>query len=287
VRAPAGVGTRALPSPEGAAASRERPFDDPSAPRRPPGGGRWGRADEGAPDRRRGADALAVGGLQPFTTIDYPGALAAVVFVQGCPWRCVYCHNPQLQPHARHAASAAPRWAALRPWLARRARVLDALVFSGGEPTLDSALPAAMCEARALGYRIGLHTAGLSPRRLRAVLPLVDWVGLDIKAPLDDEGLHDRISGVRGAAAAVRDSLDALCASGVAYECRTTVHASLLAGDALERLAAGLAHRGVGRYVLQACRPAPPATGAGTWPEATMLAALTRRFPGIELRDPV
>lgn len=227
------------------------------------------------------ADALAVGGLQPFTTIDYPGALAAVLFVQGCPWRCLYCHNPQLQP--RGAAAAGPRWAVLRPWLARRARVLDALVFSGGEPTLDPALPAAMQEARALGYRVGLHTAGLSPRRLRALLPLTDWVGLDVKAPLDDAALHDQVSGVRGAAAAVRASLDALLASGVAHECRTTVHASLLADGRLERLAADLAHRGVARHVLQACR-----TPQGSvWPEPAAIDRLRRAHPSLGLREPV
>jgi pyruvate formate lyase activating enzyme len=234
---------------------------------------------------RTDADGLAVGGVQPFTTIDYPGALAAVVFVQGCPWRCLYCHNPHLQPATRDARSSLGSWAAWRPWLARRARVLDALVFSGGEPTLDAALPAAMREARALGYRVGLHTAGLSPRRLRAVLPLVDWVGLDVKAPLDDDALHDRVSGVRGAAGAVQASLEALRASGVAYECRTTVHALLLEGDALERTIAGLADRRVERHVLQACRPLEAAaSAAATFPDAATLARLTRRFPALELR---
>jgi pyruvate formate lyase activating enzyme len=226
------------------------------------------------------ADALGIGGLQPFTTIDYPGALSAVVFLQGCPWRCPYCHNPQLQ--SRTAEVAGPRWAALRPWLARRARVLDALVFSGGEPTLDPALPAAMREARALGYRVGLHTAGLSPRRLRALLPLADWVGLDVKAPLDDPALHDRISGVRGAAASVRASLDALLASGVAHECRTTVHASLLADGKLEKLVSYLARRGVARHVLQACR-----TPEGTsWPEAATVTRLQLHHPALALRPP-
>ena len=226
------------------------------------------------------ADALGIGGLQPFTTIDFPGALSAVVFVQGCPWRCPYCHNPQLQ--SRAADTAGPRWAALRPWLARRARVLDALVFSGGEPTLDPALPAAMQEARALGYRIGLHTAGLSPRRLRALLPLVDWVGLDVKAPLDDPALHDHVSGVRGAASSVRASLDALLASGVAHECRTTVHASLLAEGKLENLVSFLAGRGVARHVLQACRTQE----GNVWPEAAVVEQLRLRQPALSLRGP-
>jgi len=232
------------------------------------------------------ADALAVGGLQPFTTIDYPGALAAVVFVQGCAWRCPYCHNPHLQAAAGGGVDAPMPWAALRPWLERRARVLDALVFSGGEPTLDPALPAAMREARALGYRIGLHTAGMSPRRLQAVLPLVDWVGLDVKAPLDDAALHDRLSGVRGAAAAVSASLDALLACGVDHECRTTVHASLLADAALERTVALLASRGVARHALQACRASgDDRRPSVTWPDAARLAVLTARHPALVLRS--
>lgn len=231
------------------------------------------------------ADALRVGGLQPFTSIDYPGALAAVVFVQGCAWRCLYCHNPQLQP--LRGAAAGPAWPVLREWLARRRGRLDAIVFSGGEPTLDPALPAAMGEARALGYRVGLHTAGLAPRRLRAVLPLADWVGLDIKAPLDDAPLYDRIAGVRGAARAVRASLRALLASGVAYECRTTLHASLLEGDRLVRLVGQLADAGVQHAALQACRPNDGGAlhaGAAPWPDEAGLRRLRRRLPGLALR---
>lgn len=233
------------------------------------------------------ADALHVGGLQPFTSIDFPGALAAVVFVQGCPWRCPYCHNPHLQARRPPGVQPQASWAELRPWLQRRARVLDALVFSGGEPTLDPALPAAMREARALGYRIGLHSAGMAPRRLRALLPLVDWVGLDVKAPLDDERLHDRLSGVRGAARSVRASVRALLAAGIAHECRTTVHASLLADGVLRRLQMQLVELGVRSWALQACRePAGAASAAGTitWPAEATLAELRRGFPDPVLR---
>ena len=236
---------------------------------------------------RASADALRVGGLQPFTTIDLPGALAAVVFVQGCPWRCPSCHNPHLREAAGTGVAAAFTWPAIRSWLERRAGRLDGLVFSGGEPTLDPALPAAMQEARAFGYRIGLHTAGMSPRRLEALLPLVDWVGLDVKAPLEDDALHDRLSGVQGAAADVQASLAALQASGVAYECRTTTDPLLLhAGDALERLAQQLAARGAAPHVLQPCRGAAgegaPATVS--WPDDRTLASLRGRFPGLTTR---
>jgi pyruvate formate lyase activating enzyme len=184
--------------------------------------------------------ALRVGGVQPFTSIDYPGALAAVVFVQGCPWRCRYCHNPQLQPRQVPQPSAVPAWPELLAWLGSRRGLLDAVVFSGGEPTADPALPQAVDDVRALGFRVGLHTAGMLPRRLRALLPQLDWVGLDIKAPLADDPLHARVTGVRvgtpRGATAVRESLAALQASGVAFECRTTAHSALLSGAALESI---------------------------------------------------
>ncbi len=202
------------------------------------------------------ADALRIGGVQAFTTIDYPGAFAAVVFLQGCAWRCVYCHNPHLQ--SRQAAAGAPRWAGLREWLATRRGLLDAVVFSGGEPTLDPALPAAMAALRELGFKVGLHTAGMAPRRLRALLPRVDWVGLDVKAPLDDAALYQRITGVRGAAAAVRLSLAALQEAGVAFECRTTVEPSLLPPTAVRAVGHQLAAAGVVRHVLQPCRATSP-----------------------------
>jgi pyruvate formate lyase activating enzyme len=205
------------------------------------------------------AAALRIGGLQRFTSIDYPGALAAVVFVQGCAWRCSYCHNPQLQPR-RSAPGQGLAWAEVRAWLATRRGLLDAVVFSGGEPTLDPALPAALAETRALGFRNGLHTAGMAPRRLQALLPLLDWVGLDVKAPLHDCGArHDAITGVRGAAAAVRRSLALLQAADVPLQLRTTAHPQWLSASELQRLRDELAAWGVPDTVVQPGRPLAPA----------------------------
>ncbi len=191
---------------------------------------------------------LRVGGLTPLSTTDWPGLLAAVVFCQGCPWRCGYCHNPDLIP---------PRGAGEIPWeevlafLRRRQGLLDGVVFSGGEPTLQAALPDAMREARGLGFKIGLHTGGMYPARLAAVLPLVDWVGLDVKAPFAD---YAGITGVAESGTRARESLEQVLASGVAHEIRTTVHPALLADAEVVGLAHDLAARGVRRYVIQAFR---------------------------------
>jgi len=175
---------------------------------------------------------LNVGGFTPFTATDYPGLLAGVVFVQGCAWRCGYCHNPHLQARPRHSPLD---WREVLDVLERRRGLLDAVVFSGGEPTTDLALPEAMRAVRALGFKVGLHTACLYPDRLRAVLPLVDWVGFDVKAPFDR---YEEVTGVPGSGVPARAAVAAIVASGIASECRTTVHPALLAPDTCSRLPA-------------------------------------------------
>ena len=158
---------------------------------------------------------LRIGGLTPLSASDYPDRLAAVVFCQGCAWRCHYCHNPHLLP--RCGTSELP-WPNVVSFLERRRGLLDAVVFSGGEPTLQAALPAAMREVKAMGYLVGLHTAGIAPRRLAQVLPLVDWVGMDLKASWE---AHSRVTGVPGSASPARRSRDLILASGVACEFHT------------------------------------------------------------------
>jgi anaerobic ribonucleoside-triphosphate reductase activating protein len=194
------------------------------------------------------ASELKVGGLTPFSATDYPGQLASVVFVQGCPWRCGYCHNPHLQPRTADSPLA---WDDVRRHLRRRVGLVDAVVFSGGEPTMAPALEDAIHEARALGFRIGLHTAGIYPRRLAEVLPLVDWVGLDVKA-LPQQ--YDAVTRVNGSSEPVRASLDAVLGSGVAHEVRTTLHPGVHTAASLLTLATELSALGVQRYVVQQFR---------------------------------
>src|SRR5690606_38132990 len=110
----------------------------------------------------RGLAELRVGGLERLSMCDWPGELAATIFCQGCPWDCPYCHNPHLLPvTGRHEIA----WREVVDFLKSRRGLLDGVVFSGGEPTLQSALPQAIAEVRDLGFRIGLHTAGPYPGR--------------------------------------------------------------------------------------------------------------------------
>lgn len=233
------------------------------------------------------AEALRIGGITPFTSIDFPDHLSAVVFLQGCPWRCHYCHNPHLQ--SPEPGPEAPRWHDLRVWLQRRAGLLDGVVFSGGEPTLDPALPAAMAEVKAMGLAVGLHTAGLSPRRLQALLPLVDWVGMDVKSPLSRPAQHDRLVRLQAGTAALLDSVKMVLASGVACEFRTTAHPQWLPDADLLLLAGELAALGATHYAVQRYRPvkgddaAPPAAG-DHYPAPDTLRQLEGMFPHFILR---
>ena len=226
-----------------------------------------------------------LGGLVPFTTTDYPGKLAAVVFAQGCPWRCGYCHNPHLLP-ARGTDEV--DWSAVLDWLDTRRGLLDAIVFSGGEPTAQAALGEAMRAVRGKGFGVGLHTGGIYPRRLAEVVGLCDWVGLDIKAPIAS---YATVTGVASSGPAAFASLDLLQRAGVALEVRTTVHPLLTPPADLLALAGELADRGVRTWTLQMFRPIGCANDAlnaaaahGARVDQSLLAALRERVPDIALR---
>lgn len=196
------------------------------------------------------APELQIGGFVPFTTVDYPGKLGAVVFCQGCGWRCRYCHNTHLQEF--HVDNPPWRWRAVLGLLEERRGFLEAVVFSGGEPTAQAAIVRAIREVKDMGYLVGLHSAGMHPDRLAGALPLVDWVGLDIKAPLDER--YEAVTGRPGSHESVARSLDLVLASGVEYELRTTVHPSLLNECGKEEILSMLEKRGARAPRFQAFR---------------------------------
>lgn len=109
-----------------------------------------------------------------------------------------------------------------------------------------------MREVRGLGFGVGLHTAGAYPARLAELLPLVDWVGLDIKALPD--GYH-RITGVGASGAKAFASLELLVASGVAHEIRITVDPTTHTAGHIDRLIGLVQAAGAQRIVLQEARP--------------------------------
>ncbi len=192
---------------------------------------------------------LVIGGITPFTTIDFPGRLAAVLYTQGCAWRCRYCHNTHMQPLGSEAVIPFEK---VRHFLEARRGFLDGVVFCGGEPTLQPGLAGAMRAVKNMGFQAALHTAGMVPGRLSAVLSLCDWVGFDVKAPFER---YEKITGVPGSGENARESLDRLLMSGIDHEVRTTFHPALLSEEEVLEMAKGLRAMGVRRYALQAFRP--------------------------------
>ena len=226
----------------------------------------------------RPAARLAVGGLTPHTTIDYPGRLSAVVYCRGCPWRCGYCHNASLQSPEAHSADT---WTPVRDFLNRRRGLLDAVVFSGGEPTSQKALFDAIADVGALGFEIGLHTAGPYPNRLHRLLPLLDWVGMDIKAPFNR---YEAITRVPGSGDRAFASARAILDSGIAYEFRTTLDLTLLSRDDIVRLTESLADLGVRNFALQRARDATRRPTA-SWLDDVTIGRIESCFVNFELRS--
>lgn len=210
----------------------------------------------------------AVGGVVPFSSVDWPGRLSAVVFIAGCPWRCHYCHNPHLQPR-----DGGQSWASVIELLEKRRGLLDAAVFSGGEPLVEPHLPRMIAQVRDMGFKVGLHTAGIYPQRLAAVLSQLDWVGLDIKTSAAG---YDTLTGRKKSHRAALLSLDALLQSGCDFECRTTWSERWLSEEALLALAEDLAARGVRHYAVQNVRASTGAVPEAVLSEATQRWLATR-----------
>lgn len=231
---------------------------------------------------REANPALRIGGFTALSWTDYPGLLSAVVYCQGCPWRCRYCHNPHLlAPRALKPLA----WRDVERFLERRRGLLDAVVFSGGEPTLQSGIAEAMQAAKSMGFRIGLHTAGIYPRRLQNLLPLTDWIGMDIKAPFAH---YAATTGKPNGASPVIESMQLIMQSGVSHEFRTTVHPALLLPQALLELAQLLAKLGVRNYAVQEFRgqgvTASPLPDARSYLTDTFCQSLAALFPSFTVR---
>ena len=208
-----------------------------------------GRSGPGAWEQR--ATSLQIAGLTPLSTVDWPGRLVATAFLQGCPWRCTYCHNSAiLDP----CLPGVVPWSDVTDLLARRHGLLDGLVLSGGEPTRQAAVVAAAREVKEAGFLVGLHTAGAYPARLPALLPYVDWVGLDIKAPAYLYRAVTRTGGVTTSAEKAFASLRLVLDSGVDVQVRTTVDPTVMTDEDVAELTAVLADLGVRDHVLQEVR---------------------------------
>ena len=213
------------------------------------------------------ADSLAIAGLVALSTVDWPGKLVATAFLQGCPWRCTYCHNAGILD--TRTPGVVP-WSALRELLAKRHGLLDGVVFSGGEPTRQVGLIDAVRDVKGEGFMVGLHTGGAYPARLAPLLPYVDWIGFDVKAPAHLYRAITRVGGETTTADRAFESLRMVLDAGIDVQVRTTVDPTVLTDDDVHELTDVLFDMGVREHVLQEVR------AEGTTPEYRAALAAAR-----------
>jgi len=193
-----------------------------------------------------------IGGFIPFTLTDFPGKVAAVVFTQGCNLACPFCHNKSLIP-IRPAARDNKVWMVetVLDFLEDRKGRLQAVVISGGEPTLQPGLACFIKEIRSRGYLVKLDTNGTNPDVIVDLIEkgLLDFVAMDIKAPLEK---YERLCGRKVDTQAILSSISAIFDSGISCQFRTTFVPHLLSKDDIAAIRAllprGAEHK-VQKYV--------------------------------------
>lgn len=190
---------------------------------------------------------MRIGGLTPFTLSDFPGRAAAVVFAQGCNFRCPYCHNGALLPDAPGRIPDGE----VHAWLDRRRGRLGGVVVSGGEPTLQADLPDFCAAIKARGFAVKLDTNGSRPGVLRDLLRggLLDYVAMDVKAP---PASYHRLAGVPVVWSALAESIEVIVASRIPHHFRTTVVPALVSGSDLRAIRSLLPVSSL--HVCQPCR---------------------------------
>jgi pyruvate formate lyase activating enzyme len=193
---------------------------------------------------------MKIGGLQKFSLIDYPGRISAIVFTQGCNFRCPYCHNPELVDPTQYGPILSE--AEVISFLEKRRGKLDAVTLTGGEPTLQPDIDRFLQTLKKMGYLIKVDTNGSKPDVLERLIQggLVDYLAMDVKGPLHK---YRQIAGAEVQFRKIRKSIALITNSGIDHEFRTTiVRSQLVNGDLIA--IAGLLKK-ARLYVLQTFVP--------------------------------
>jgi pyruvate formate lyase activating enzyme len=171
---------------------------------------------------------MKIAGMVKNSFVDYPGKVACVVFVPLCNYDCFYCHNR----HLIHDAPEVLREEDVLAFLQKRVGMLDGVVVTGGEPTLQKDLIPFLAKIKALGYAIKLDTNGSRPDVVQEVLAtgLCDTFAVDYKAPFRR---YPEICGAGADAGKVLDTIELLRNANVPFEVRTTVVPQLALADLL------------------------------------------------------
>jgi pyruvate formate lyase activating enzyme len=194
---------------------------------------------------------MKLGGFVKTSFVDYPGKIAAVVFTKGCNLDCSYCHNPGLlNSNETNDALEDIRGEDVLTWFSKRNGMIDAVVISGGEPTLQKDIGVFLKELKSRSLCVKLDTNGTNPDVLSALIKdkLVDFIAMDIKAPLNK---YESVCGIKLDLPAIKKSVQLIKSSGLDYEFRTTLCSELEVVD-ISRIISDF--QITSNYVVQHCR---------------------------------
>lgn len=198
---------------------------------------------------------MRISGIQQCTLIDYPGKTACVVFTPGCNFRCGYCHNPEfvLPEQIKKIQKDFINEEAVFNFLKKRKGLLDGVVITGGEPTLQGDLVPFMQKVRELGFLIKLDTNGNKPEIIIDALQkkLVDFIAMDVKTSYVK---YQSLVGKLAKADNIKKSIDLIMSSGIAYEFRSTIVKETHSIPTLKEMAKMI--EGAKTFALQSFRPA-------------------------------
>ncbi|OGH99374.1 MAG: anaerobic ribonucleoside-triphosphate reductase activating protein [Candidatus Melainabacteria bacterium GWA2_34_9] len=171
---------------------------------------------------------MIIGGFQKFSLLDYPDQISAIVFTQGCNFRCSYCHNKELLEKEPSNSTIDPQ--EIWDFLNKRWKQIDAVVITGGEPTIQPDLIEFMQKIKALGFLVKLDTNGSNPEVIEEIikLKLADYIAMDIKAPLEK---YQDITNSGIDTEKIEKSINLIKNSGIKYEFRTTILKTQLSKD--------------------------------------------------------
>ena len=162
---------------------------------------------------------MKISGFQKLTLLDFPGKVACIIFTQGCNFKCPYCQNSGLIGHENDYLFEEDE---IISYLKKRKGVLDGIVISGGEPTVQKDLALFMRRVKELGYLIKLDTNGSNPNLIKKLLDeeLVDYVAMDIKNVIED---YSSVTGIKVNEDNIKKSIKILKKSNIDHEFRTTI----------------------------------------------------------------
>lgn len=189
---------------------------------------------------------MILGGFQKNSLIDYPGKIASVLFTKGCNFTCPYCHNPDLVPFKDHLPLIDNQ--EVISFLKKRQGFIDAVVITGGEPSLQKNIVEFLKEIKEIGYLIKLDTNGSRPKALKEILNnnLVDLVAMDIKTPFKN---YVKITKESDIEKRLEESVEIILGSNTDHLFRTTCAKPFVDIDLMDKLCSHI--KGAKKYYIQ------------------------------------